>query len=271
MTRISKAVPADGPIRIEQSGRVAWVVIDRAEVHNALSTATNLALVQALADADDDDSVGCIVLRGAGDRAFSAGADLREVTGKDAEQYREEFETIELSLAAMRSVQKPVIAAVRGYALGGGLGLVAAADLAIAADDAVFGTPEITIGRFPFIISVAIQEVIGRRKLFELAFTGERMDARQAHEMGLVNQVVPSDRLWGEVATLAARIASFSPAVLARGKKALNTADQAEFRRALAFMRDELTLNALMPDSEEGVSAFLEKRTPVWTQARHTS
>ncbi|WP_162606640.1 enoyl-CoA hydratase/isomerase family protein [Jiangella asiatica] len=261
----SERTPPDRPyVRIERSGRIAWLILDRPEVHNALCTAMNLALIDALTQLDDDASVGCIVLRGAGERAFSAGADLREVTGKQAEQYRAEFDTIADSLDAIRRTTTLVIAAVRGYALGGGLGLVAAADLVIAADDAVFGTPEITIGRFPFIISVVIERIIGPRKMAELAFTGERFNAHEARDMGLANRVVPAAGLWESAEALAARLASFSPAVLAMGKDALRTAAGMDVGQALAYMTDRLTMNAVMPDSETGVSAFLEKRPPVW-------
>ena len=251
-------------VRIDRRGRVAWVVIDRPEVHNSVSTATNAALVHALAEVDGDSSVGCVVLRGAGDRAFCSGADLREVTGKQPEQYREEFQTIVDTLVALRRLEKPVIAAVRGYALGGGLGLTAACDIVLAGDDAVFGTPEITIGRFPFIISVAIQRAVGPKAMAELAFAGERFDAHRGREIGLVNRVVPAEQLWDEVDALAQRIASFSPRVLAMGKQALATTEDLEFSAALDQMRDALTENATMPDSVEGVSAFLEKRDPVW-------
>ena len=257
-----------GPVRVERDGRVAWVIIDGPENHNPVSTAVNVALVRAFAELDGDSSVGCVVLRGAGERSFSAGADLREVAGRTHEEYRAEFQTIVDVFAAMRALRKPLIAAVRGYALGGGLGLVAGADLAVAGDDAVFGTPEITIGRFPFIISTVIRRAIGARKTAELAYTGQRYDGRQALEMGLVNLVVPAGEVWSRAQELAERIASYSPDVLAMGKSALVSAEDLEFAPAVDLMRDKLALNALMDDSQEGVTAFLEKRRPVWRSAR---
>lgn len=253
----------DDVLQVQREERVAWLTINRPEVHNALSTATNLRLVETLSDLDQDKDIGCIVLCGAGERAFSVGADLREVTGKSAEELRTEFRSIVASIEAMRSLGKPVIAAVQGYALGGGLGLVAAADMAIASEAAVFGTPEITIGRFPLIISAPILRAVKQKKVFEMAFSGHHFDAMEAHEMGLVNRVVGPDDLWSQTRNLAHRVAAFSPDVLRLGKKALYNASDMEFHQSLEYLSDALTINALMKDSEEGVHAFLEKE-PQW-------
>ncbi|OZM75748.1 enoyl-CoA hydratase/isomerase family protein [Pseudonocardia sp. MH-G8] len=181
-----------GPlVVVRREARVAWLVINRPEVHNALSTATNHLLRASLEELDADPGVGCIVIRGAGERSFSAGADLREVTGKPGEQLQTEFDSIVDSIETIRTIGTPVIAVVHGYAFGGGLGLVAAADMAIASEDALFATPEITLGRFPLIISAAILRSVPEKKAFEMAFTGRRFTAAEARDMGLVNTVVP--------------------------------------------------------------------------------
>lgn len=267
MTSPSSAPPEDELACVCRAGRVAWLVIDRPEVHNALSTATNERLCELLTELDADPSVGCIVLRGAGKSSFSAGADLREVTGKPPERLQAEFDSIVRSIEAMRGIGTPVVAAVQGYAFGGGLGLVAAADLAIASEEAVFATPEITLGRFPLIISAAILRSVPHKRVFEMAFTGRRFSAAEAKEIALVNSVVPADRLWDEVGELAERIASYSADVLRIGKQALHRAVDMEFGQALRHLRDVLTINALMADSTEGVHAFLEHRAPQWNNA----
>jgi enoyl-CoA hydratase/carnithine racemase len=252
---------------VRREARVAWLVIDRPEVHNALSTATNHLLRTSLEELDADPAVGCIVIRGAGERSFSAGADLREVSGKPVEELQTEFDSIASSIETMRTIGTPVIAAVHGYAFGGGLGLVAAADLAIASEDALFATPEITLGRFPLIISAAILRSVPEKKAFEMAFTGRRFTAAEARDMGLVNTVVPRERLWDDVRGVADTISSYSSGVLRMGKQALHQAADMEFRQSLQHLRNVLTLNALTADSAEGVQAFLERRQPRWNAA----
>jgi enoyl-CoA hydratase len=255
-------------VRVERDGRVAWVIIERPAKFNALSNAINRQLSQVIRELDDDIEIGCVVLRGGGDKAFSAGADLTEVTGKTPSEYRAEFGTIVDTMRALRESRLPIIAAVRGYALGGGFGLVAAADMVIAADDAVFATPEITIGRFPLIISAGSLRGAHRNRVFEMAFSGERFDANYAYDMGLVNHVVSGDELWERVAELAGRIASYSPEVVALGKRALHTAGDVSLDAALEYLREALVVNAMMDDSAEGVTAFLEKRPPIWSHER---
>lgn len=252
------------PVDVRKQGRVAWVVLHRPEVHNALSTETNRRLVEVLNALNDDDEVGVVVLRGSGDHSFSAGADLREVASRAIEEIRKEFDSIVASIEAITYSRKPVIAAVQGYALGGGLGLVAACDMAIASERAVFGTPEITIGRFPLIISACILRNVPRKKMFELAFTGRRFTAREALEMGLVNRVVPLDDLWAEVEREAQHMASFSTSTLALGKEALQMASDMPFHQALRYLRDVLVINSQTVDATEGVTAFLERRAPNW-------
>lgn len=256
--------PGAEPILTVRDGRVAWVIINRPDVMNALSTATNRALCRAIEDLDADESVGCIILRGAGDRAFSAGADLREVSGRSTEVLRAEFDEIVQSLRAIRNSRLPVIAAVKGFALGGGFGIVAAADMVVAAEDAVFATPEVGVGRFPLIISVGSLRGAHRNRVFEMAFTGRRVDAQFARDMGIVNQVVPSEEVWEAALSLGRSVARNPRSVLALGKRSLNAASDMPFDAALEYLREALVVNAAMEDSAEGVSAFLEKRTPRW-------
>jgi enoyl-CoA hydratase/carnithine racemase len=245
---------------------VQTISIDREPQRNALDRATLRGLEHALETADADERVRVIVLRGSGDRAFCAGADLRELLGHETIfESRAHFDGVARVIEAMHRVGAPVIARVSGYALAGGLGLAAAADFTLASESAVFGLPEITLGLLPLVVSAPILRAVGSRKvLLDLVLSGRRVDAHEAERLGLVTRVVPDPRLDAEVDALARRLAGFSPAVLRLGKEALYNAGEMDYGRSLRYLREMVVLTHRTEDAREGVAAFLEKREPRW-------
>jgi enoyl-CoA hydratase len=249
----------------ERRGAVLELTINRPAVHNALSLNALRELREAFERASRDPEVSAIVLAGAGDRAFSSGADLggggvfadprsfgaHEDRGGFAELFR-----------AMHRCARPIIGKIQGYCLAGGVGVALACDLLVAGESATFATPELSRGLFPMIIFAEIVRNLGRKQAMELVLLGERIPAARAAEIGLVNRVVPDAELDAAVRALAERLAGFSPAVLGLGKRACYLAAELAFEPALEFLRSQLTVNLLMEDSAEGLAAFREKRAP---------
>jgi enoyl-CoA hydratase/carnithine racemase len=243
---------------------VRTLTIDREAKRNALDAATVDELESAFRAAADD-RVRVVVLRGAGERAFCAGADLEEVLAHEGiESSRRHFGGVARVIAAMHE-GPPVIARVPGYALAGGMGLAVAADFTIASENAVFGLPEIGIGLLPLVVSAPIQRALGSRKaLLDLVLTGRRVDAHEALRLGLVTRTVPAARLDEEVAELAGRLASLSPAAVRLGKEAVYAMCEMEYSQALRYLREMIVLTSLTEDAREGIRSFFEKREPVW-------
>lgn len=250
-------------VRFEVRGPAAWVTIDREERRNALSAGVIAELVEGLARARGDDEVRVVVLTGAGDRAFCAGGDIG---GFQEGQAVADSAPAAISriLDALWHHPKPVVARVNGRALGGGLGLVLACDLAVAAEDVEVGTPEIDIGLWPHVITAVIQRTLPRKVALDLMLTGRRMPAREAERWGVVNRVVPRDELDAAVERLVEALASKSPHVLRLGKRSFAGAEDLPFGRAIDHLKEALAENLRAEDLAEGVSAFLEKRRPEW-------
>jgi len=247
---------------------VRTLTLNRPERRNALSPELVDALLAALRAADDDKAVRVVVLTGAGDgdkQAFCAGGDLGGGLVGDGffEQHLARGAFADL-LLALRRLKKPTVAAVNGLALGGGFGLVLVCGLAVAADDARMGTPEVKRGLFPMMIAALIDEVLPKKAAMELMLLGSEVQGARAVELGVVNRVVPRADVRQEARALAKRLASSSPAVLALGKRAVVQQREMPFEQKLAFLRDQLTLNLQLEDAAEGVTAFLEKRDPQW-------
>ncbi len=254
-------------MRIAVAAGVATIVIDRPERRNAMTFAVMQGLLDALAVARADDTVRVVVLTGAGDRAFCAGADLggiadnasptevHEARGRLADVFR-----------ALDRVGKPTIARVRGFALAGGFGLACACDFVVAADDAVFGTPEVDVGLWPYMITVPLLRSMPPKTVLDLMMTGRRVDAAEAARIGFVTRVVPAADLDAAVGDLAATLAAKSPLVLRLGREAFyRTLDIADSDDALAYLHAMLSVHTTSDDAAEGVAAFAEKRTPRWT------
>jgi enoyl-CoA hydratase/carnithine racemase len=239
---------------------ICTITLNRPERKNPLGPQLVNELLYALDDAREDGGVRAIVITGAGD-SFSAGGDLKSMSG-GALAPRGDFSDL---LLRFTKLGKPTIAKVRGAAMGGGLGLVAACDFAIASENAVLGTPEIKRGLFPMMIMAVLQRVVGKRRLLEMMLLGDKMSAQDAARLELVNRVVPDDRLDEEVAALAAKLAAQSPTAMRMGLAAYNAQADKTLEDAVPFLRDQLFAILGTEDAREGLTAFMEKREPRWT------
>jgi enoyl-CoA hydratase len=245
----------------EKRGRVGWVTLNRPKALNALNDALIDQLLAAVQGFDSDRGVGAIVITGS-DKAFAAGADIAAM--KDwsfVDVYRDDF--ITRNWDALRRVRKPIIAAVAGYALGGGCELAMMCDLIVAADSARFGQPEIKLGIIPGAGGTQrLPRAIGKAKAMDLVLTGRNIDAHEAERCGLVARVVPAERLHEEVLEMATTIAAYSlPAVLA-AKEAINRAYESPLADGAMFERRLFHALFATADQKEGMAAFLEKRPP---------
>ena len=249
----------------ETDGPIARVTINRPDKRNALNVSVMRELREAMAQARDDAAVRVVVLTGAGDKAFSAGGDLGGFTAElsKVEQHRLRGTLADL-FEDMTRLGKPVVARVNGHALAGGFGLLCGCDLAVAADTAEFGMPEISMGLWPFIITAVVSRRLPRAKALELMMTGERMTAAEAERWGIVNQVVAGSDLDKAVDDLAAKLASKSPAIMRLGKDSFYAAQDMGFREALDYLHGQLAICLETEDTIEGVTAFLQKRDPQW-------
>jgi enoyl-CoA hydratase/carnithine racemase len=257
---------SQAPLLVEVADGVARLTLNRPEVRNALNAALLGELEGALRRLEDDPGARVIVLRGAGERAFCAGADLKHVGDRGTTlQARESFGGLARILEHMARMRTPVIAQVHGYALAGGCGLAAGSDIVVAAEDAVFGLPEIKVGLLPLIVMAPILRAVGRKRAMLMILSGEPVSAREACEMGLVSRVVPRAELETAVGGLARTLAGYSPAALGLAKEAAATAPDLEYGAALRYLRELLTLVALSDDAREGIAAFFERRPPRFT------
>jgi enoyl-CoA hydratase/carnithine racemase len=245
---------------------VATLTINRPERRNALSWDVVRLLRARVAEAKADPAVRVVVLTGAGDRAFCAGADLGGMAaGAGFVALHEGRGELAALFVDLWRLGKPTVARVRGYALAGGFGLALACDLVIAADDAQFGTPEIDVGLWPYMITVPLMRSMPLKKALELMMTGRRVDAAEAERIGFVTRVVPVDGLDAAVAELASTLASKSPSVLKLGRDSFYAVWDRAAEDALAYLHPMLTVTTLTDDAQEGLAAFQEKRPPRWT------
>jgi enoyl-CoA hydratase/carnithine racemase len=251
-------------VSLELGSPITRLVLDRPERRNALSLSLMTEMLVALEHVATDASTQVLVIEGRGP-AFSAGHDLAEiVANRDRGAYDALFERCVELMTRLHTIPQPVIAKVHGVATAAGCQLVAACDLAIAADDARFATPGVNIGLFCATPMVPISRTIGRKRVLEMLFTGEMIDAATAAEWGLVNRVVASEQLDEAVVELALRIARTSPTVLALGKRAFYDQEGVDERAAYGLACAVMVDNALLDDAHEGMQAFLEKRKPEW-------
>ena len=250
---------------VDVADGVATVTLNRPEVRNALNRTMLRELEAALAALEADAGARAIVLRGAGDRAFCAGADLRGAGDRGSTlEARESFGGLPRILETMARMRTPVIAQVHGYALAGGCGLAVGADIVVAADDAVFGLPEIKVGVLPLVVMAPILRAAGRARGMLMVLSGEPVSAREACEMGLVSRVVPRAELDLSVRRLAATLAGHSPVALGIAKEAAATSLEMDYAGALRYLRELTTLMFLSEDAREGIAAFFDKRPPRW-------
>jgi len=249
----------------EKSEGIATITLNRPEALNAFSKEVVPEIMQALEDVKNDESVRVVVLTGAGEKAFSAGADIKAMVGMNALKARELSLMGEKLCVALESLEKPVIAAINGYAFGGGMEVSMACDIRIASENALMGQTEINIGLIPgWGGTQRLTRLVGVGKTKELVFTGKRIDAKTAEQLGIVNMVVPAEKFKETVRQFALDLASKAPVALKVAKALINKGADIGLESALALEREGFGVVASTEDLQEGVKAFTEKRKPTF-------
>jgi enoyl-CoA hydratase len=254
-------------IRYGVEEQVATIALDQPETRNALSDELLGELLDAFAAARADDDVRCVVLTSTHDRVFSSGGNLAGFAADVplVEKHLVTGSKFPRLFRAIGELGKPTLCAANGHVLAGALGLALACDLIVAREDVRFGTPEINVGVFPFMIMALIYRNVGRKKTNELLLLGEQISAAEAERIGIVNRVVPASEFDGVVRDWAGRLASKSPVLMRLGKDAMYRQQDMAFADALEYLQSQLTIAFSTEDIQEGVKAFFEKRDPVWT------
>jgi enoyl-CoA hydratase/carnithine racemase len=252
-------------LRYQSAEGIATIALDQPDTRNALSDALLGELIAALEQARDDPEVRCVVLTSTHDRVFSAGANLGSFAA-DVPSVHKHFGTEQFPrlFRLLGELGKPSICAANGHVLAGALGIALACDLIIARDGARFGTPEINVGLFPFMIMALIYRNVPRKKTNELLLLGEQISAAEAERIGIVNRVFPTEDFQQGVLEYAQKLARKSPVMLKLGKDAMFRQQDMAFADALDFLRSQLTIAFTTDDLQEGIRAFFEKREPEW-------
>ncbi len=253
-----------GLVRVSREEAVAVVTLARPEKRNALSLGLMRELMAALREVSVETSVRAVILAAEG-KVFSSGHDLSEMVGRGVAEYRELFDVCTELMALIQAAPQPVIAQVQGLATAAGCQLVAACDLAVASEEAAFATPGVQIGLFCTTPMVALTRAVGRKRAMEMLLTGRPVDARTACEWGLVNRVVAAGDLPAETRALAAQVAASSSFTVALGKQAFYAQIDMEQPKAYAYAKEVMSMNAMAADAQEGMGAFLEKRSACWS------
>ena len=256
---------AEAEVLYVVDGAVARVTINRPERRNSMSYGVMQGLREAFAAAKTADALRVVVLTGAGDKAFCAGADLGGIADNAGAAAAHDGRGLLADLfREMWALGKPTIARVRGFALAGGFGLALACDVVIASDDAQFGTPEVNVGLWPYMITVPMLRSMPPKTVLELQMTGRRVGAEEAARIGFVNRVVPAADLDVAVDEFATSLAAKSPLVLRWGRDAFYRVLEMDADASLDYLQGMLTIHTQSEDAAEGVAAFAEKRTPEW-------
>jgi methylglutaconyl-CoA hydratase len=252
-------------IEVRTSAHQATVVINRPQARNALNAQTVQELTNAFTALSATQSLRCILLTGSGTESFCAGADLNELANQpDPTARRAFFNSIATLVATMLDCPIPIVASVHGFALAGGMGLVAASDIALASDDAVFGLPEVAIGLAPMVVMAPLSATVSARALSQLALTGERIDANQALSAGLITRVVAKSKLDTEAQSVCSSLASRGPAAVRATKQALRDIPSHDRKSFIFELADRSALVSIGAEAAEGIVAFREKRAPSW-------
>jgi enoyl-CoA hydratase len=259
----SPQVPALDQVLVTVDGHIATVTLNQPEHRNPLSAAMLRDLITALRWCQREAPVRVVVLTGAGDRAFCAGADLGSFEGDvpELERHHGRHAFVEL-FALMASLGKPIVGRINGHALAGGLGLATSCDLLVAVDTATFATPEVNVGVWPMMVQAVLMRNLPRKVLLEMVMLGDRWTAAQMQSAGLVNRVVERHLLDATVDEITDKLAKKSPAVMRLGRDSFYRQQDMEFNAALEYLHSQLTLVTLTEDAKEGVAAFFQKREP---------
>jgi enoyl-CoA hydratase/carnithine racemase len=248
---------------VSKNGNIGIITLNRPAFNNTFSVPLATELNHALIEFENDSSINVIIINANG-KNFCTGIDINDLEGKSAHEYPEWVELMERMTITIAKMGKPVIASVQRIAVANGIGLVAACDLAIAADDARFGATAINVGLFCMGPAVPLSKSIGRKKTLELILTGKIIDAIEAERIGLINKVVPAERLEEETLKYAKILADKSPLALQLGKKSFYEMEDLNYEKALDLTNSQFASLCSTEDAHEGVNAFLNKREPIW-------
>ncbi len=251
------------PILVEKKDRVGIITLNRPEAMNTFNVPSARALNDALISMDKDNEVSVMIIRASG-KHFSTGISLPEFQGKSPKELREFIHLMDEFYHTIPRLKKPVIASVKGYALANGAGLVFASDLAVAAEDAKFGTTAINVGLICLGPAVPLARMVGRKKALEMVLTGDIISAQDAERLGLINKIVPPDELDAATMELATKLAQKSPQAVQIGKTGIYGMSEIPYHQALDYMDELFASLCGTEDAREGIDAFQEKRKPVW-------
>lgn len=250
-------------IILDKKGKIGEITLNRPEAKNTFNIPLAIELNLALEQMDNDDNVNVVVIKAAG-KHFSTGIDLKEFKNKTHKEYRELIKLMDKHNHTIAKMKKPVIASVRGYAIANGSGLVFSCDLAVASENAIFGTTAINVGLICLGPAVPLGKLVGRKKLLEMVLTGDMISAKEAEKLGLINKVVPDDRLEEATFELASKLAEKSPLALQTGKEGIYGISDLPYHKAVDYAGELFASLCSTEDSKEGIEAFEQKRKPVW-------
>jgi enoyl-CoA hydratase/carnithine racemase len=252
-------------IAFEVIDRIGVVTLNRPQVHNAINTHVLRDLIACFDTMEADSDIRVVVLRGAGGKAFCAGADIDEIKNNGPVEQRPYQYLWMKWFRQIETIRKPVIASVEGWAPGGGTEISVCCDMVIAADDAKFGLAEMRIGVMPGAgATVRLTRWVGKAKAMEILMTGDFLSAEEAARIGLINKVVPKAQLWDETLALAKKLCDRPPLALAAAKMAVNVGGEMDLYKGIDFALEAFLLLFASEDQKEGMQAFLDKRKPVW-------
>jgi enoyl-CoA hydratase/carnithine racemase len=255
---------SDNPILLEKKDKIGVITLNRPDQMNTFTVDFARQLNGALEELDADDDVRVVVVQGAG-KAFSVGIELDAFKGRRHGEYRELIRQMDAHNHTVARMKKPVIAAVKGYAVANGAGLVFACDLAVAGESTKFGTTAINVGLICLGPAVPMSRLVGRKKTLEMVLSGEMISATEAERLGLINRVVPDDAVEAEAMAWAEKLAEKSPLAVAAGKTGVYGMSDLPYHQALDYLGEIFAALCTTEDAAEGLSAFEEKRKPVWT------
>lgn len=242
---------------------VGVITLNRPEQFNTFNRALAEELCSALEGMEQDEDVRVVVIKGSG-KAFCTGIDITEFPGKSLQEYREWIRVMEHVFLIIEGMKKPVIVSAHGYAVANGVGLLAAADLAVVAEGTKIGATAVNVGLFCMGPAVPMSRSIGRKRCLEMVMTGDMIDAEKAERWGLVNRVVPADKLEQETMDLAGKLAGKSPIALQMGKQAFYGMSDLEYSKALEYTNEVFASLCMTEDAAEGIDAFIHKRKAEW-------